>query len=69
MLRFMAWLCLRDDSLSGSQMCIVVGRIEKEPEATCLHRRLFLDYIYGLGRIYTETEIAAAKQSPSFERE
>lgn len=25
MLRFMAWLCLRDDSLSGSQMCIVTG--------------------------------------------
>ena len=29
MLRFMAWLCLRDDALSGSQMCIVTGpRIE-----------------------------------------
>lgn len=25
MLRFMAWLCLRDKSLSGSQMCIVTG--------------------------------------------
>jgi hypothetical protein len=25
MLRFMAWLCLKDDSLSGSQMCIVTG--------------------------------------------
>jgi hypothetical protein len=23
MLRFMAWLCLKDDKLSGSQMCIV----------------------------------------------
>jgi hypothetical protein len=22
----MAWLCLKDDSLSGSQMCIVTGR-------------------------------------------
>jgi hypothetical protein len=44
-------------------------RIEKEPEETCLYKRLFLDYTYGLGRIYTEAEIAAAKASPSFERE
>jgi late competence protein required for DNA uptake (superfamily II DNA/RNA helicase) len=29
MLRFMAWLCLKDTALSGSQMCIVTGpRIE-----------------------------------------
>jgi len=29
MLRFMAWLCLKDSTLSGSQMCIVTGpRIE-----------------------------------------
>ena len=27
--------------------------IEKEPEETCLYRRLFLDYTYGLGKIYT----------------
>jgi hypothetical protein len=25
MLRFMAWLCLKDNVLSGSQMCIVTG--------------------------------------------
>jgi late competence protein required for DNA uptake (superfamily II DNA/RNA helicase) len=25
MLRFMAWLCVRDNALSGSQMCIVTG--------------------------------------------
>jgi hypothetical protein len=25
MLRFMAWLCLKYNSLSGSQMCIVTG--------------------------------------------
>ena len=25
MLRFMAWLCLKDDALTGSQMCIVTG--------------------------------------------
>ena len=29
MLRFMAWLCLKDNALPGSQMCIVTGpRIE-----------------------------------------
>ena len=29
MLRYMAWLCLRDDKLAGHQMCIVTGpRIE-----------------------------------------
>jgi hypothetical protein len=44
-------------------------RIEHEPESICLYRRLFLDYTYGLGKIYTEDEIAKAKASPSFERE
>ena len=174
MLRFMAWFCLKDDALSGSQMCIVTGpridlaialidrmkklfaagkglvtfdtketvigvnnvkieafpshhldamrgisnvsfilldeadffppgqqqdardvseryigksnpyivmvstpnapeqlfeRIEKEPADTCLYKRLFLDYTYGIGRIYTAEEIEKTKQSPSFERE
>jgi hypothetical protein len=44
-------------------------RIEKEPEDSCLYKKLFLDYTCGLGRIYTEEEITAAKASPSFERE
>jgi hypothetical protein len=174
MLRFMAWLCLKDNALSGSQMCIVTGpridlaialidrmkglfrgkglsivfdtketvielnnvkieafpshhldamrglsnvsfilldeadffpsgqqqdardvseryiaksnpyivmvstpnapdglfeRIEKEPEDTCLYKSIFLDYTYGIGKIYTQEEIEKAKQSPSFERE
>jgi hypothetical protein len=166
MLRFMAWLCLKDNSLLGSQMCIVTGpridlaialidrmkglfrgesslvtfdtketvielnsvkieafpsppnvsfilldeadffppgqqqdardvseryiaksnpyivmvstpnapdglfeRIEKEPEDTCLYKRIFLDYTYGIGKIYTAEEIEKAKASPSFERE
>jgi hypothetical protein len=47
----------------------IFERIEKESEATCLCRRLYLDYTYGLGKIYTEEEIRQAKQSPSFERE
>jgi hypothetical protein len=43
--------------------------IEKEPEVTCIYKRLFLDYTYGLDKIYTREEIEKAKQSPSFERE
>jgi hypothetical protein len=44
-------------------------RIEKESEDTCLYKRIFLDYTYGVGKIYTAEEIEKAKQSPSFERE
>ena len=44
-------------------------RIEKEAEDTCLYKRIFLDYTYGIGKVYTTEEIEKAKQSPSFERE
>ena len=44
-------------------------KIEKEPEETCIYRRLLLDYTYGLDKIYTRDEIEKAKRSPSFERE
>ena len=44
-------------------------KIEKEPEETCLYKRLKLDYTYGLGKIYTAEEIQKARQSPSFDRE
>jgi hypothetical protein len=44
-------------------------RIEKESEDTCLYKRIFLDYTYGIGKIYTVEEIKKAKASPSFERE
>jgi hypothetical protein len=44
-------------------------RIEKESEDTCLYKRIFLDYTYGIGKIYSQEEIDKAKQSPSFERE
>src|ERR1051325_2016506 len=44
-------------------------KIEKESEKTCLYKRLFLDYTYGLGKIYTQEVIAKAKESPSFDRE
>jgi hypothetical protein len=41
----------------------------KEAEETCIYKRLFMDYSYGIGKIYTAAEIEKAKQSPSFERE
>jgi hypothetical protein len=44
-------------------------RIEIEAEDICLYKRIFLDYTYGIGKIYTAEEIEKAKQSPSFERE
>jgi hypothetical protein len=44
-------------------------RIEKEAEGICLYKRMFLDYTYGIGKIYTAEEIEKAKQSPSFARE
>lgn len=44
-------------------------RIEKEPEETCIYKRILMDYTYGLDKIYTIEEIEKAKVSPSFERE
>jgi hypothetical protein len=44
-------------------------KIEREPEETCIYKRIFMDYTYGIGKIYTKEEIDKAKQSPSFERE
>jgi len=44
-------------------------KIEREPEADCLYKRLFLDYTVGIGKIYTREEIDNARQSPSFPRE
>jgi hypothetical protein len=44
-------------------------KIEREPEDTCIYKRIKLDYTYGLDRIYTKSEIDKAKRSPSFPRE
>jgi hypothetical protein len=44
-------------------------KIEQETEEICIYKRVFLDYTYGLDKIYTKEEIDKAKQSPSFERE
>jgi hypothetical protein len=38
-------------------------RIEKEATDTCLYKRLFLDYTYGIGKIYTAEEIEKAAQA------
>ena len=43
--------------------------IEKEAFETCIYKKVFLDYTYGLDKIYTNEEIDKARASPSFERE
>jgi hypothetical protein len=43
--------------------------IEKEPDEMCIYKRIFMDYTYGLNKIYTTEEVEKAKVSPSFERE
>jgi hypothetical protein len=44
-------------------------KIEKEPENSCIYKRLKMDYTYGLDKIYSREEIDKAKKSPSFGRE
>lgn len=44
-------------------------KIERQPEECCLYKRIFLEYTYGLDRIYTKEEIEKDKASHSFERE
>jgi hypothetical protein len=44
-------------------------KIEKELFEKCIYKKMFLDYTYGLDKIYTPAEIEKAKQSPSFPRE
>ena len=43
--------------------------IEHEPFDVCVYKKLHLDYVYGVGKIYTKEEIDKARMSPSFERE
>jgi hypothetical protein len=45
------------------------NNIEKESFESCIYKKLFLDYTYGLGKIYTQKEIEKARRSPSFPRE
>ena len=39
-------------------------RIEQEPFETCIYKKFFLDYLWGVGKIYTNEEIDKAKLSP-----
>ena len=41
-------------------------QIEKESEDTCIYKCLFMDYTYGIGKIYTAHEIEKAKASSIF---
>jgi hypothetical protein len=43
--------------------------IEREPEESCIYKRIKLDYTYGIGKIVSKEEIDKAKKSPSFGRE
>jgi hypothetical protein len=45
------------------------AQIEKESFESCIYKKIFLDYTYGLGKIYTQEEIEKARRSPSFPRE
>jgi hypothetical protein len=45
------------------------NKIEKESFESCIYKKLFLDYTYGLGKIYTQEEIEKARRSPGFPRE
>ena len=45
------------------------AQIEKEPFESCIYKKIFLDYTYGLDKIYTKAEIDKASASPSFKRE
>ena len=54
MLRFMTWLCFKDDKLSGSQMCIVTGpRIDLAIALIDRMKKLFAD---GKGLVTFDTK-------------
>jgi hypothetical protein len=42
---------------------------ESDEKKKCIYKRLFLDFRYGLNKIYTDSEIQQAMRSPSWERE
>ena len=47
----------------------LIQKIEQEPFDKCIYKKIFLDYTYGLDKIYTTEEIEKARMSPSFPRE
>jgi late competence protein required for DNA uptake (superfamily II DNA/RNA helicase) len=57
MLRYMAWLCLKDDYLHGSQMCIVTGpRIDMAVGLIARMKSLFTDNMPASGAITFDTK-------------
>ena len=65
MLRFMAWLCLKDNALSGSQMCIVTGpRIDLAIALIDRMKRLFA----GKGLIITPRMIVSSEDKVSSDK-
>ena len=44
-------------------------KIEQEGFEKSIYKKIFLDYTYGLGKIYSSQDIENAKMSPSFPRE
>ena len=48
---------------------LLFQQIEDEPEEICMYRRLFFNYEWGLGKMFTQDEIDIQKVSPSFDRE
>ena len=57
MLRFMAWLCVKDNSSSGSQMCIVTGpRIDLAIALIDRMKKLFAGSSGGKGLIIFDTQ-------------
>ena len=65
MLRFMAWLCLKDKALSGSQMCIVTGpRIDLAITLIDRMKRLFV----GKGLIITPRMIVSSEDKVSSDK-
>ena len=57
MLRFMAWLCLKDNALSGSQMCIVTGpRIDLAIALIDRMKKLFASSSKGIAAAFDTKE-------------
>jgi hypothetical protein len=47
----------------------LMEEISRESEDECIYHRIFLPYTVGVGHIYSEAEVVAARASPSFPRE
>jgi hypothetical protein len=48
---------------------LLFQQIEEEPEDKTMYRRLFFNYQWGIGKMFTQNEIELQRVSPSFDRE